>query len=88
MTATANPRTSTDTTTGVDVAAVAGVDGDVHAANGAGGPHRERADSEPGLVRDTTVDHGSPAGRGLSQRLVDRIVGSLTQATEIGRAHV
>ncbi len=86
MTATANPRTSTDTTTGVDVAAVAGVDGDVHAANGAGGPHRERADSEPGLVRDTTVDQGTPAGRGLSQRLVDRIVGSLTQRTSSRRS--
>lgn len=70
MTATADPRT---TPTATDV-----VPGTPDA------PAPGHAD--PGLVRDTTVDDRSPTGRGFSQRLVDRITGSLTQRTSSRRS--
>ena len=44
------------------------------------------ATADPGLVRDTTVDDRSPTGRGFSQRLVDRITGSLTQRASSRRS--
>jgi hypothetical protein len=77
MTATADPRTDAPAT---DVAPGGARTGRTTDA-GAGADH-----AHPDLVRDTAADQWSPTGRGFSQRLVDRIVGSLSQRTSSRRS--